>query len=183
MLYNAKDEIFASIHPRYGRVAIWNDTLDFIFKPPSMNFEQGEYSLLIKATLDKKKFEENEHHYQVCIFYFLQLFVFILLYRMSEELHIYIFKQACSSLPIFLITMTLYTLLYKEQFIPNGRLNFEKLRNFQSLPKLEYLRNICSCFFLKMNVLFLGAVSKVSMKVRIYFVKINCVILKLQTIL
>ena len=66
ILYNAKDEIFASIHPKYGRVAIWNDTINFIFKPPSMNFEQGEYSLLIKATLDKKKFEEHEHQHQVC---------------------------------------------------------------------------------------------------------------------
>ncbi len=72
-LYNKKDEIFGCVHPRFGRVAIWNDSADFLFKPPSMFFERAESSLLIKATTNKTKFEESQKQYEV-IFQVLQRF-------------------------------------------------------------------------------------------------------------
>ena len=66
ILYNQKEEIFASIFPKYGRVVVWNDTADFSFRPPSVNVEQGEYSLLIKVTEDESKFNKYEENFQVC---------------------------------------------------------------------------------------------------------------------
>lgn len=64
-LYNNKEEIIASVFPKYGRVVVWNDTADFIFKPPSFNVEQAEYSLLIKVTEDQNKFQKHEEEFQV----------------------------------------------------------------------------------------------------------------------
>eukprot|EP00795_Rhopilema_esculentum_P007201 gene7201-12871_t len=57
LFYNENEEIVGCVYPKYGRVVAWNDTVDFIFKPPSMNHVTGEYSLFIKATLDKSKFD------------------------------------------------------------------------------------------------------------------------------
>ena len=65
ILYNQNEEVFASIFPKYGRVVVWNDTADFSFRPPSINVEQGEYSLLIKVTEDESKFNKYEEEYQV----------------------------------------------------------------------------------------------------------------------
>ena len=65
MIYNKKEEVIASIFPKYGRVVLWNDNTDFIFKPPSMNVEQAEYSLLIKMTKDKTKFTKSMEKFKV----------------------------------------------------------------------------------------------------------------------
>jgi len=65
IFYNENEEIFASIFPKYGRVVVWNDTSDFIFRPPSFNVEQGEYSLLIKVTEDESKFIRHEEKFQL----------------------------------------------------------------------------------------------------------------------
>lgn len=65
LIYNKDEEIFASVFPKYGRVAVWNDTADFMFRPPSVNVEQAEYSLFIKATENRQKFDKHEEEYQV----------------------------------------------------------------------------------------------------------------------
>ena len=65
VFYDGKGDIFGSVHPKFGRVVIWNDTTDFIFKPPSMNQFSGEYSLFIKASTDKSKFDESNLIFKV----------------------------------------------------------------------------------------------------------------------
>ncbi|XP_065061624.1 uncharacterized protein LOC135688614 [Rhopilema esculentum] len=65
MIYNKKEEVIASIFPKYGRVVLWNDNTDFVFKPPSMNVEQAEYSLLIKTTRNETKFTKSMEKFKV----------------------------------------------------------------------------------------------------------------------
>ncbi len=65
VFYNKQEEIFAAVHQRLGRAVIWNDTTDFIFKPPSMNHHGGEKSIFIKATEDREKFKEAVAKYKV----------------------------------------------------------------------------------------------------------------------
>ena len=65
VFYDEKDEIFGCVYPKYGRTVIWNDTVDFIFKPPSMNQINEEYSLFIKATTDRNRFEESVKKFKV----------------------------------------------------------------------------------------------------------------------
>ena len=65
LFYDDNEEIFGCVYPKYGRVVAWNDTVDFIFKPPTMNHVTGEYSLFIKATLDKSKFDRAVEIFKV----------------------------------------------------------------------------------------------------------------------
>ena len=65
VFYDDNEDIFGSVHPKFGRTVVWNDNVDFIFKPPSMQHISGEYSLFIKATLDKVKYEESIERYKV----------------------------------------------------------------------------------------------------------------------
>eukprot|EP00794_Sanderia_malayensis_P015019 gene15019-16569_t len=60
LLYNKKEETFGFVHPKYGRLVVWNDTADFVFKPPCMFYEQAEYSLLIRVTTNEEKFKESQ---------------------------------------------------------------------------------------------------------------------------
>eukprot|EP00794_Sanderia_malayensis_P015087 gene15087-16643_t len=59
VFYDSNEEICGSIHQRFGRVIVWNDTADFIFKPPCINHATGEYSIFIKATLDQNKYDDS----------------------------------------------------------------------------------------------------------------------------
>ena len=66
VFFDENEEIFGSVFPKFGRTVIWNDTADFIFKPPSMQKMSGEYSLFIKATLDKTKVKKSVNQFKVC---------------------------------------------------------------------------------------------------------------------
>ena len=70
MIYDQNEEVIASIFPKYGRLVVWNDTYDFAFRPPSVNVEQAEYSLLIKATENISKANDYEEKFQVRLNYF-----------------------------------------------------------------------------------------------------------------
>jgi len=64
VFFDENEEIFGSVFPKFGRTVVWNDTVDFIFKPPSMQKMSGEYSLFIKATLNKTKFEKSVNKFK-----------------------------------------------------------------------------------------------------------------------
>ena len=65
VFFDEKEEIFGSVYPKYGRVVVWNDTVEFVFKPPSMQQIAGEYSLFIKATMNSTKYEDSVTRYKV----------------------------------------------------------------------------------------------------------------------
>ena len=64
-LYRDDGEILGAVHNKFGRIVIWNDTTPYIFKPPGMAYTQGEYSLLVKASSDKNKWEAGEEIHNV----------------------------------------------------------------------------------------------------------------------
>ena len=78
--YDEKEEIIGCVHPKFGRTVVWNDTVDFIFKPPSMHHISGEYSLFIKATLDENRFQESVQGYKVSFSKFLLICSSVLLF-------------------------------------------------------------------------------------------------------
>ena len=67
VFYDKTGESFGAIQPKVGRIVAWNGTLSYLFKPPDINFVDGEYSLLIKLTMDMNKFQKGNEIIKVCV--------------------------------------------------------------------------------------------------------------------
>ena len=66
VFYDKRGESIGAVLPKAGRIVAWNDTLSYLYKPPDMNFVDGEYSLLVKMTMDMKKVQKGNDIVQVC---------------------------------------------------------------------------------------------------------------------
>ena len=59
LYYKDNGEIFAAVHPRMGRLVVWNVSVPFIFKPPAMSYVQAQYDIVIKVSTSKEKIEQS----------------------------------------------------------------------------------------------------------------------------
>ena len=57
IFYQEDGEILTAIHPRHGRLVVWNSSVPFIYKPPAMSYVQGQYALTLKLSPVKQKME------------------------------------------------------------------------------------------------------------------------------
>jgi len=59
MFYNRKGEVMQPVQKKFGRVVLWNATLDYSMKQPGFQTFKTEYSLLIKLSRDRKKLQQE----------------------------------------------------------------------------------------------------------------------------
>jgi len=59
MFYNHKGEVMQPVQKKFGRVVLWNATLDYSMKQPGFQTFKTEYSLLIKLSRDRKKLQQE----------------------------------------------------------------------------------------------------------------------------
>ena len=60
IFYKADGEILTAVHPRPGRLVVWNSSIPFIYKPPAMSYLQGQYTLTFKLSPDREKMEREQ---------------------------------------------------------------------------------------------------------------------------
>ena len=66
------------VQKKFGRVVLWNATLDYSMKQPGFQTFKTEYSLLIKLSRDTKKLQQELEYIKVshCNLYFNKLLFF-----------------------------------------------------------------------------------------------------------
>ena len=83
--YDENNEIFASIYPKAFRIVAWTGNVSTLFRPPSMGYEQSEYSLFVKLSTDIELFKKGTRDYDVSIkcniikicYYFSNVFIYL----------------------------------------------------------------------------------------------------------
>lgn len=58
IFYKDNGEILAAVHPKMGRMVVWNASVPFIFKPPAMSYVQAQFDILARITTSKEKAEQ-----------------------------------------------------------------------------------------------------------------------------
>lgn len=58
IFYKDGGEILAAVHPKMGRMVVWNASVPFIFKPPAMSYVQAQFDILARITTSKEKAEQ-----------------------------------------------------------------------------------------------------------------------------
>ena len=58
IFYKDDGEILAAVHPKMGRMVVWNASIPFIFKPPAMSYVQAQFDILVRITTSKEKAEQ-----------------------------------------------------------------------------------------------------------------------------
>ena len=59
IFYKDDGEILAAVHPKMGRMVVWNASVPFIFKPPAMSYVQAQFDILARITTSKEKAEQT----------------------------------------------------------------------------------------------------------------------------
>lgn len=59
IFYKDDGEILAAVHPKLGRMVVWNVSVPFTFKPPAMSYVQAQYDLLVRLSTSKEKAEQK----------------------------------------------------------------------------------------------------------------------------
>ncbi|KAI8479615.1 hypothetical protein Bbelb_426330 [Branchiostoma belcheri] len=61
--YDDDEEIFAAVKPRFGRTVVWDSSIDYLSRPPSINFKQGQIILNMAFTTNSTKVENYKKQY------------------------------------------------------------------------------------------------------------------------
>eukprot|EP00058_Branchiostoma_floridae_P025287 XP_002610777.1 hypothetical protein BRAFLDRAFT_126315 [Branchiostoma floridae] len=61
--YDDDEEIFAAVKPRFGRTVVWDSSIDYLSRPPSINFKQGQIILNMAFTTNSTKAENYKKMY------------------------------------------------------------------------------------------------------------------------
>ncbi|KAK2547960.1 hypothetical protein P5673_031982 [Acropora cervicornis] len=59
LFYRDSGEILAAVHPKMGRMMIWNASVPFIFKPPAMSYLQAQYDIIVRLSTSKEKADQK----------------------------------------------------------------------------------------------------------------------------
>ncbi|XP_033642095.1 uncharacterized protein LOC117302311 [Asterias rubens] len=59
LLYEDRD-IFSTVSPKFNRVIIWDSSIEYLTRPPSMGFKQSQLFLMVHFTRNQTKVEEAE---------------------------------------------------------------------------------------------------------------------------
>lgn len=57
LFYNDDHEIMCGIHQQPGRTLVWNGSINYILKPPSMLYVQSQNSIILKLTNSNEKYK------------------------------------------------------------------------------------------------------------------------------
>ncbi|XP_070560656.1 uncharacterized protein [Ptychodera flava] len=55
LFFDQDEEITAVVKPNYGRIVVWESSVDYLLRPPSINFNQGQKFLHFQYTTNKTK--------------------------------------------------------------------------------------------------------------------------------
>lgn len=58
--YDGNNEIIAGVVPRYGRVVVWQSSIPYLSRPPSVAVKRGQMLLHIRFTKNQTRFK-NAH--------------------------------------------------------------------------------------------------------------------------
>ncbi|XP_066295870.1 uncharacterized protein [Branchiostoma lanceolatum] len=61
--YDDDEEIFAAVKPKFGRTVVWDSSIDYLSRPPSINFKQGQIILNLAFTTNSSKVENYQKAY------------------------------------------------------------------------------------------------------------------------
>ena len=59
LFYRDSGEILTAVHPKMGRMMIWNASVPFIFKPPAMSYLQAQYDIIVRLSTSKEKADQK----------------------------------------------------------------------------------------------------------------------------
>ncbi|XP_071486638.1 uncharacterized protein [Diadema antillarum] len=60
LFYDDDNDSFAAVSPKYNRMVVWDSSIGYIHKPPSMDFKQGMVCLKLKFTTNETKHAEAQ---------------------------------------------------------------------------------------------------------------------------
>lgn len=66
VFYNNDSEVLCGMYPVPGRVLIWNSSISYIAKPPSMLYVQSQNSIVLKLSASHEKYQNCLDRHKVC---------------------------------------------------------------------------------------------------------------------
>nr|XP_006820061.1 PREDICTED: uncharacterized protein LOC102810274 [Saccoglossus kowalevskii] len=67
MFYDEDMEITAVVKPKFGRMVVWDSSVAYLFRPPSVGFKQGQHFLHLRLSTNVTKAIESESRWRESI--------------------------------------------------------------------------------------------------------------------
>lgn len=63
LFFDEDDEIFAVVRAKFGRIVVWDATIGYIFRPPSINQFSGQNIIFASFSANASKNSQKRHHF------------------------------------------------------------------------------------------------------------------------